>query len=310
MVPSTWLALLLFLLVVSPGVLFDLLESRRKVNAAESAFREIGRVVLGSVGFTVVAIVVLLLVRLGLPTFLPDPGALIRGGSRYFADHYIVVFSAIGAEAVLAHGAAALVHWWLARTNGGDTIRHISAWSKVLKGDVPPQHHVYGRLRLSDGAVFSGRILHFTADLPLADRELVLGQPMASKTGTNPIAPVPNAYRFVIIRGAAIESMAIEHRRAVPSTAGTQPAVNKTAATVVDATATQQGAPMPTPAAVAGVVTRMPVGAARRTAFKSIVRLAPIVGCSVLVHFLIHRAWAAATGQRSQPKHSWHPSEF
>ena len=134
MVPSTWLTLLLFLFVVSPGILFDLLGAQRHVRAAESTFREIGRVVLGSIGFTSLAIALLLLVRLVVPAAMPDPRSLIMGGTDYFAAHYVLVFVAIGVEAVLAHGAAFLLHTYLARR--GATIRPTSAWSRVFK-DTP-----------------------------------------------------------------------------------------------------------------------------------------------------------------------------
>src|SRR6266567_9163130 len=90
MVPSTWLTLLLFLFVVSPGILFDLLGAQRHVRAAESTFREIGRVVLGSIGFTSLAIALLLLVRLVVPAAMPDPRSLITGGTDYFAAHYVL----------------------------------------------------------------------------------------------------------------------------------------------------------------------------------------------------------------------------
>jgi hypothetical protein len=214
MVPTTWLSLLLFLFVVSPGVLFDLLESRRRVSAAESTFREIGRVVLGSLGFTVIALALLLLARLFVPHQLPDPKALITGGGTYFASHYALMFAAIGAETVLAHGIAYLLHVALAKRSGGDTIRQMSAWSKVFRSELPRKHAVYARLRLSNGTVFSGQVAHFTADLPLADREIILTRPLASKTGTNPLTPLPNTYRYAVIRGSAIETMAVEHRPA------------------------------------------------------------------------------------------------
>jgi hypothetical protein len=225
MVPSTWLALLLFLFVVSPGILFDLLATRRHVSAAESAFREIGRVVLGSLGFTSVAVALLLIVRAVVPPAMPDPRALISGGTGYFAAHYALIFIAIGAEAVLAHGMAYLLHKRLA-ARGGETIRPMSAWSKVFKDTVPKDHAVYARIRMTDGAVFIGQVLHFTADLPLADREIVLTRPMASRTGTNPLAPLPDEYRYAVVRSASIETITVEHRPVggAPTTTPEQPA--------------------------------------------------------------------------------------
>ena len=222
MVPSTWLALLLFLFVISPGILFDLLEQRRRARYVESAFQETGRVVFGSIAFTALAVAILLFVRLAVPNWLPDPAGLITGGTAYLAEHYGLVFAAIAVELVLAHGAAVALHFILSAKSGGDTIRSVSIWSSVLKPK--PKHHlVFVRLRLNDGVVYVGQVLHFSADLPLADREIALTRPLFSKTGTNRLAPMPDAYRFVVIRGADIHTMAVEHRRIAPRTPAAEP---------------------------------------------------------------------------------------
>jgi hypothetical protein len=58
MVPSGWLTVVLFLLLVSSGLLFDLLAVRRRTGPAESAFHETSRIVLASLGFTAVVLTV------------------------------------------------------------------------------------------------------------------------------------------------------------------------------------------------------------------------------------------------------------
>ncbi len=214
MVPSTWLTLLLFLLTVSPGLLFELLGARRRVNATESAFKEISRIVFGSLGFTGIAATIVLLVAWPIkPDLVPG---LIRDSDTYFAEHYAAVFALIFAEALLAHGAAFSLHKHLGR-NTGETIRQISAWSQVFKNQAPLKHNVYVRVRLTDGTVFSGQVAYFTPELALEDRELVLVPPLFSKTGNNSISALPNEYEHIIIRGSQIESLAVEYRT-VPST--------------------------------------------------------------------------------------------
>lgn len=212
MVPNTWISLVLFLFVVSPGILFDLLESRRRASAAESAFHEIGRVVLGSVGFTGLAVAMLAVVRVIWPFLMPDPAELIVGGSRYFAQQYLLILIAIVVETVLAHAAAWGFHVILAKVNGGDTIKQASAWSSVFKSKVPKRHAVYARIRLGSGAIYSGQVANFTADLPLVDREIILTRPLASKTGSNPLVSLPEVYQYLVIRGAAVDSIAVEYR--------------------------------------------------------------------------------------------------
>ena len=214
MVPSSWLTVVLFLLLVSPGLLFDLLAARRRTGAVESAFHETSRIVLASLGFTVLALGVLAVVGAVFPGLLPDPKGLLDPNGLYAADHVPAVAGALTAESVLAHGAALLTHWVLAR-RGGATIRPVSAWTALFRRDLPEGHRAYVRLRLTGGLVYTGSVLSFTSDLPLADRELVLGPPLYSKTGDRPLTPLPPDYTRILIRGAMIETMAVEYR---PST--------------------------------------------------------------------------------------------
>ena len=211
MVPSTWLTVVLFLLLVSPGLLFDLLAARRRTGPVESAFHETSRIVLASLGFTAAALAVLALVGAVVPGLLPDPKGLFDPNGAYPVDHWPAVVGALAAESVLAHGAVLLVHWRLAR-RVGTRIRPVSAWTALFRRDRPKGHRPYVRLRLAGGIVYTGSVLSFTSDLPLADRELVLGPPLYSKTGDRPLTPLPADYTRVLIRGAMIETMAVEYR--------------------------------------------------------------------------------------------------
>jgi len=215
MVPSSWLTVVLFLLLVSPGLLFDLLALRRRTGAVESAFHETSRIVLASLGFTVLALAILALVGVAFPGLLPDPKGLFDPNGVYAADHWPAVVGALAAESVLAHGAALLTHWLLVR-RGGATIRAVSAWTALFRRDCPPGHRAYVRVRLTGGIVYTGSVLSFTSDLPLADRELVLGPPLHSKTGDRQLSALPPDYTRILIRGAMIETMAVEYRPSAP----------------------------------------------------------------------------------------------
>jgi len=116
---------------------------------------------------------------------------------------------------VLAHGAALLTHWLLVR-RGGATIRAVSAWTALFRRDLPPGHRAYVRVRLAGGIVYTGSVLSFTSDLPLADRELVLGPPLYSKTGDRQLSALPPDYTRILIRGAMIETLAVEYRPSAP----------------------------------------------------------------------------------------------
>ncbi len=240
MIPGTWLAAVLFLLVVAPGLFFDLLGARRRVAVAESAFREIGRVALGSLGFTLVTVVLLQAAQWLFPRLFFDPRALILGGKAYLADHYGAVVLTLVVAAATSHALAFGLHKWLARRHG-ETIRVISLWGKAFRHGVPAGHAVFARVRLAGGLVYTGQVANFTADLPMGDRELLLTKPLAAKPDADsPLRPLPDSYRRVIIPGDRIEVISVEYRPVPPGAV--------TAKKRLQRSSTQNGDTGPTPA--------------------------------------------------------------
>jgi len=212
MLPGSWLSVLLFFLLVAPGLLFDLLSERRRAGFSESAFREVSRVVLGSLAFSGFAFALLAIVRTVHPAWMPDPKRLLDPHGSYARDHYRLILRALVLQESLALTAAWAWHIFLARRQGGATIRQVSAWTQVFKRDCPKGHDAYVRVRLDGGVIYSGLVANFSSDLEVDGRELILAQPMASRTGENPMTSVPGQYQRVAIRGSAIEVMSIEYR--------------------------------------------------------------------------------------------------
>jgi cytochrome c biogenesis factor len=213
MIPSDWLGVAFFLVIVAPGLLFDLLAGRRRARPTESAFREASRIVLASVVFSGFALSVLTLVHVFRPGLLPDPGEAITGGSAYVAANYETVVAALVAQLALALGAAAATHWVLARRIRA-RISSLSAWTQAFRHDCPEGARPHVRVRLADGTVYTGAVAHFSPDLDLEQRELVLAPPLWSKTKDKSLTPVPEQYQRMILRGSAIESMSVEYKHA------------------------------------------------------------------------------------------------
>jgi hypothetical protein len=211
-VPGSWLSVLLFFLLVAPGLLFDLLSERRRAGFSESGFREVSRVVLGSLAFSGFAFALLVIVRIVHPAWIPDPGRLLDPQDSYARDQYALVLRTLVLQESLALTAAWAWHIILAKKQGGATIRPISAWTQVFKRDCPKGHDAYVRVRLEGGVIYSGLVANFSSDLEVDGRELILASPMASRTGEKPMTAVPGQYQRVVIRGSAIEVMSIEYR--------------------------------------------------------------------------------------------------
>jgi Family of unknown function (DUF6338) len=206
---SGWLSVLLFFLFVAPGLLFDQLSGQRRAGISESAFREISRIVLASLAFSGFAFGVLAIVRWVQPAWMPDPRRLLDPKDSYARDHYRLVLRTLVLQGSLALAAAWVWHIVLAVRQGGATIRPISAWTRVFKWDCPKDHDAYVRVRLEGGIIYFGLVANFTSDLEVDGRELILAQPMESRTGEKPMAAVPGKYQRVIIPDSAIEVMSV-----------------------------------------------------------------------------------------------------
>jgi Family of unknown function (DUF6338) len=140
MVPGSWLSVLLFFLLVAPGLLFDLLSERRRAGFSESGFREVSRVVLGSLAFSGVAFALLAIVRAVHPAWMPDPRRLLDPQDSYAKDQYRLILRTLVLQASLALTGAWAWHIILAKRQGGAIIRPISAWTQVFKRDCPKGH--------------------------------------------------------------------------------------------------------------------------------------------------------------------------
>lgn len=213
MVPSTWLSAILFVVLIAPGLFFDLLAERRRAGASESAFREASRVMLSSLVFSGLGLGVVCLVRSVQPTWMPDADRLVAEPHQYMVEHYPVILGALFLGEFVALGAAWCAHQLLSLKDGSG-LRTVSSWRKVFRDDLPAgvvAPHV--RVRLTNGTVFTGVVVQYTADLDLADREIVLAPPLFSKTGTNPLTPLPGEWQRLILPASSIESIAVQYQR-------------------------------------------------------------------------------------------------
>lgn len=174
MLPESAATLTVFLLLVIPGVLFELVAARRRPESERTVFRETSVVALTSVVFSGAALVVLSMVRSKNPSWMPDPGAWFRDAD-YAAGHYRLIARAAVAEVVLASGLA----WLGARFMGKGHIRPTTNWYAVFRDSAPPNSNVRAVVETTDGTTYRGFIGGYTADdVPPDERELVLIPPL------------------------------------------------------------------------------------------------------------------------------------
>ena len=210
MVPTSWLAVALFFLLIAPGVFFEILSEKRRAGFTESAFREISRIVLFSTVFTGVGVGVVALLRTTWAPSMPDPGMWLRHSTAYVHGHYRLVLRALLIEIGVAFAAVWLVHRALCRRSPA-RIRRTSAWGEVFRKELPEGWEARARLRLEDGSVWIGTVAGFTADLATEGREIVLAPPLYSRHQEAEITEVPEPWRRVVVKGDDIRSVAVSY---------------------------------------------------------------------------------------------------
>jgi hypothetical protein len=200
------------LLLVAPGLLFDLLSQRRRVGAAESTFREISRVVLASLGFTAIGVLAVGIIRTVHAPWMPDPKLLLIRGHSYVIAHYGAILWAMVTEASVALACAAALHLILSSRKEGPPLRSVSSWTTVLREECPTGRVPYVRIRQTDGNVLMGHVGQYSADLDQDDREIVLVPPLFAKPVNGELQPLPPEWQRVVVPGSAVTALTVEYR--------------------------------------------------------------------------------------------------
>lgn len=210
MIPGTTAAIVGFLFFIAPGLVWELGRERKRPALEGSTFREISRVALTSVGFTVLALMIVAAMRIAFPDLLADVGAWIRHPSLYLQRHYDRVALSAVIELVVACGLA----WafsgfpmpWRATDEAVNIATPItwSIMSEKVDGCAPMVS-----ARLCDNVVYTGRLmgLDFTTDRE--NRYLALCQPMSSsRDGAEP-QPVERHWQRMLLPLGDVREMSV-----------------------------------------------------------------------------------------------------
>jgi hypothetical protein len=176
-VPTTFLGLVLFLVVLAPGFCLVVAAERWRPAQPHSVLRETAIIGLGSVLFDLGALFAFALIRAIHPAGTPDVGALIRDSSAYLKVHYLNVL--IWALALLAAACAAafLVGSQFAkRSRGAGRMDPLSGWAKAFT--FYPASRVKVGCELTDDTFIEAWLRSFSPNVEENDdRSLVLTAP-------------------------------------------------------------------------------------------------------------------------------------
>ena len=211
MIPQTIAAFAFFLLLVAPGLTFELVRERRRPGIVETTFREASRIALASLCFTLAAILALLSARAPFPDFLPDPRVWIGTGNRYLQTHDYVIAGTVLVELILACTFAAVAAIWLNR-GLPDSITQFSAWNDYFVAAKTSKRYPFVMLTLEDGDRFFGWVAEYSPEYEQLNRELVLKGPIQyqSPTDSAPVA-LGDHWRYLIIPGSSIKYVSVAY---------------------------------------------------------------------------------------------------
>lgn len=202
MIPTSLAGLVLFVVLMTPGLVLVLRRERTVPARQISAFRETVRVVAASTGCLLLAGLLLTLLRALLPQATVDIGALLRDPAGYTVDQHarlawwslagLAIAVLVGFLAADPRAAATTRRFtvrpglrWLLGTTDTD-IRAVSSWSRVfgMFDDDPtgPGPVIVGAL-LTDGTYVRGTLSsHSPTVEETPDRDMVLTAPLQLRT--------------------------------------------------------------------------------------------------------------------------------
>lgn len=234
MVPQTVLGFFFFLLLVAPGVGFELLRERRTPLINETAFREAARVALYSFGFSFASLAIIALLRISLLKHLFDLGAYSQDSTGYVKAHYTAVIWTIVLEVLIAFALVLIVDQISAagaysklyrklpkaiQTILGTYIRQHGIWWDMLVASKPDGTIPWLSIRLSDGSRIGGYHHMSTAYDTFDKTEIAIKQgrpgPMLlldTQDKKNPNGQQLDDQDIIWVRGDDISYIKVEYR--------------------------------------------------------------------------------------------------
>jgi Family of unknown function (DUF6338) len=214
-VPATTTAVVVFVLLVTPGIVFELLWQRTRPRRDESTFVEIGRVLLTGVVFSGLATAVVgVLSAFGAAASVV---ALVSDGPAYVADNPGLVLGSLVTVVLLAICAAVATHDLLTPP----TMRRIAqetVWHTAFSRMAEPGVRVYLSVQLKDGTTITGYKAGYSTEPEPAKRDLLLTAPLAIRHAGKPTATrLDESWQSLVVAGGEISTIAAAYE--APATA-------------------------------------------------------------------------------------------
>ena len=208
MVPDSLAALVSFLLLLAPGIVWQLQRARYRPAVKESALIEVSRVVLASLAATGAAAAML-----AWWVWMPLYRHAEASGSSSSPVTSVPYIAAVVATSLLACGLVLFVS--LLKWPGRPPINEGRIWSQAFIDLRPVDAKVtYLTVELLDKTVWKGEMLGFDSDPEDSHRSLLIGPPVRRKReGGTEFDHLDDPWRMVILPESQIKSIQVHHSK-------------------------------------------------------------------------------------------------
>jgi hypothetical protein len=260
--PTTLTGLLLFVVLLLPGFAYLVGKERNGTERHTSPFRETVAIVAASVASEITILILFAIVRSLRPSWTPDVGALVRGGSVYFRHHYrefaiwgtaMLLLSVGLAYAATMPSVRRLPQkiWLIKKLPLAKPYPHdstVSAWWLLFERWAQDYEVDIG-CALDDGSYIRGNLATFNNSADDApDRELVLMEPIRYRApGRRAAQDYPAS--AVCVSASRIVAMFVNYEENATVTSSSAPSALEGPAAGVSAAASSAGASAPVPPA-------------------------------------------------------------
>ncbi|MER5179030.1 DUF6338 family protein [Streptomyces sp. NPDC002896] len=226
--PTSFTAVLIFLVFVVPGLAFELSLRRRAPARVESPFVETARVVLVGALSTAAAATLLIAIRELRPGSLPSPTGLMADSAHYVTAHPELTAIGLAAELFAATALALFAVGLIRPPTSGGIQGFDDVWYELLYNEVPAGRRPKLVVALKSGGYRVSGFFHTMNTHPEVDRrELVLqGVELFREEQTSGDATWPATYVRLAIPAREIAWIAVSHavQRSGAASTGSAPA--------------------------------------------------------------------------------------
>lgn len=211
MVPLTASAVAVFMLLVSPGLVFELLWQRSRPRRDESTFVEISRVLLAGLVFSGLATLAMVVIGALIPGAAADLPALVADGAGYVARHPGLTLGTLVTVVIVAMCLAIAVHDLLTPRNVRSIVQE-TVWHTAFSRLAGPGSRVFLSVQMKDGSTITGYSAGYSTEPDPAKRDLLLTAPLAIRLSEQKDAtPLDDAWQSMVLPGAEIRNIAASY---------------------------------------------------------------------------------------------------